>query len=336
MNNTLAKKYAQELDNFDHSMVRYEKDYDLMLREVIDGLDKRQKELPCKYFYDEKGSQLFDQICQLDEYYPTRTELSIMQDNIEQISDVLGDDVMLIEYGSGSSEKIKIILDNIKGIKAYLPVDISMEHLVRSSAQIAAQYKDLEVIPVFADYNRSFIIPMPGNPIKTKIVYFPGSTIGNFHPSEAEIFLNRIKRVVNKHGGLLIGVDLKKDKTILQQAYNDSQGITARFNLNILQHINNKLRLDFDLLAFRHKAFFNEEQGRIEMHLVSQEQQSVMINDKEIRFKKGESIWTESSYKYSLGEFEALANRSGFLVEKVWTDDRQFFSVQYLKMAGQS
>jgi len=334
MDKTLVKRYAKKLDNFDHSMVRREKDYNLMLKEVIEGLGKSQKELPCKYFYDEKGSQLFDRICQLDEYYPTRTELRIMQDNIDSISEVLGDDVMLIEYGSGSSEKIKIILDNVKGIKAYLPVDISMEHLIKSAAQIAAQYKDLEVIPLCADYNRSFKIPLPKNPIKTKIVYFPGSTIGNFHPSEAETFISRIRRVVNKHGGLLIGVDLKKDKKILQQAYNDSQGITAQFNLNLLQHINNKLDANFDPQAYIHEAFYNPQQGRVEMHLVSREHQAVLINDTEIPIKKGESIWTESSYKYNLEEFAVLANRSGFEVEKVWTDDENLFSVQYLKTDG--
>jgi len=332
MNNTLQKKSDNELTRIPfNTTTDTDNDTELMYKEVLEGLGKSPKELPCKYFYDELGSQLFDQICELDEYYLTRTELRIMEQNINEISKVLGDEIMLIEYGSGSSEKIKIMLDNIKGIKAYLPIDISMEHLVKSASQIAAHYKELEVIPVCADYNNSFMIPMPRKSTKRKVVYFPGSTIGNFHPAEAEVFLSRISKVVNAEGGLLIGVDIKKDREVLHNAYNDQKGVTAQFNLNQLKHINNKLGSDFNLDAFKHDAIFNEQKGRIEMHLVSTKGQTVNVNGSTFKFNKGESIWTESSYKYSVDEFASLAKKAGFIVEKVWIDDDLLFSVQYLK-----
>jgi len=334
MNNTQLKNYTYDSDknrSFDTAIAQLDNDAKLMYKEVIVGLEKSPKELPSKYFYDELGSQLFDQICGLEEYYLTRTELSIMRQYIAEISEELGDELMLIEYGSGSSEKIKVLLDNIKGIKAYLPIDISLEHLVKSAAQIATQYKDLEVIPVCEDYNNSFMIPLPKKATKRKVVFFPGSTIGNFHPSQAENFLARITKVVNPEGGLLIGVDLKKDSDILNSAYNDQKGITAQFNINQLSHINNKLDANFDLDSFMHDAFYNEREGRIEMHLVSEKQQTVNINGSTFKFNQGEHIWTESSYKYSLDEFAALAEKAGFNVEKVWTDDELLFSVQYLK-----
>lgn len=302
----------------------------LMYQEVIEGLSKPRKELPSKYFYDERGSQLFDEICSLEEYYVTRTELGIMHKNIDEMSDVMGDKLMFIEYGSGSSEKIKIILDHIKGICTYVPIDISCKHLAKSAAQIASQYKKLEVIPVCADFNKPFSIPDPKNKIVHKIVYFPGSTIGNFHPDEAREFLKRIALVAGHKGGLLIGVDLKKDASILNKAYNDSRGVTAEFNLNQLKRFNRELGSDFNLDNFRHNAFYNDEEGRIEMHLVSQINQSVQVNGTTILFEKDETIWTESSYKYTLDEFKILANDSGFSVKKVWTDKDNLFSVQYL------
>ena len=302
----------------------------LMYQEVIEGLSKPRKELPSKYFYDERGSQLFDEICSLEEYYVTRTELGIMHKNIDEMSDVMGDKLMFIEYGSGSSEKIKIILDHIKGICTYVPIDISCKHLAKSAAQIASQYKKLEVIPVCADFNKPFSIPDPKNKIVHKIVYFPGSTIGNFHPDEAREFLKRIALVAGPKGGLLIGVDLKKDTSILNKAYNDSRGVTAEFNLNQLKRFNRELGSNFNLDNFRHNAFYNNEEGRIEMHLVSQINQSVQVNGTTISFEKDETIWTESSYKYTLDEFKILANDSGFSVKKVWTDKDNLFNVQYL------
>ncbi len=314
------------------NLLRKEKSIGLksMYKEVIEGLSKSRKELPCKYFYDEHGSQLFDEICSLEEYYVTRTELDIMHKNIDEMSDVMGRKLMFVEYGSGSSEKIKIILDHVKGICTYVPIDISCKHLSKSAAQIASQYKQIEVIPVCADYNKPFSIPESKNNILHKIVYFPGSTIGNFHPDEARKFLKQIAEVAGPNGGLLIGVDLKKDSSILNRAYNDSRGITAEFNLNQLKHLNRELGTDFELDNFRHRAFYNSEQGRIEMHLISTENQTVSLNGTTISFDKDESIWTESSYKYSLAEFKSVAIDAGFSVKQVWTDENNLFSVQYL------
>ncbi|MCB0283253.1 MAG: L-histidine N(alpha)-methyltransferase [Calditrichaeota bacterium] len=302
-----------------------------MYADVIEGLSKSRKELPSKYFYDERGSELFEEICNLEEYYITRTELEIMKENISDISEILGKKLMFIEYGSGSSEKIKIILDQVKGINVYVPIDISCRHLAKSAAQIASEYNHLEVIPVCADYSKPFEIPEPKSEIKHRIVYFPGSTIGNFHPQDARVFLEKIVKVAGENGGLLIGVDLKKNKTILDKAYNDARGVTAEFNLNQLTHINRELGSNFNLDKFKHKAFYNEEKGRVEMHLESLDDQRVKLNGKVFDFNRGERIWTESSYKYSLKEFEQLAQSAGFRVRKVWTDEKELFSVQYLE-----
>jgi len=302
----------------------------LMYREIIDGLSKSRKELPCKYFYDERGSKLFDDICELQEYYITRTELGIMKDNIDEISEFLGEKLMFIEYGSGSSEKIKIILDHVKGMTVYVPIDISCAHLNKSAAEIDEMYESLEVIPVCADYNKPFTIPTPKSEVTHKVVYFPGSTIGNFHKEEAVEFLKGIADVTGEHGSLLIGVDLKKDHELLRRAYNDEQGVTAEFNLNQLKRFNRELGSDFNINDFEHDAIYNEKHGRVEMHIVSKKSQIVRLNGSTVEFKKDERIWTESSYKYSLQEFKEIANKAGFEIKKVWTDKDCLFSVQYL------
>jgi len=330
MDNLKTKLSVKNPENPNHS--ENSADLKLMLKEVVNGLNKPQKELPCKFFYDEEGSLLFDQICGLDEYYITRTELSIMEDYIDEIADFLDDKLMFIEYGSGSSEKIKIILDHVNKIKVYVPIDISGDHLIKSAAQIASEYRYIEVIPLWADYNKPFTIPHPESVIEQKIVYFPGSTIGNFHPADAVSFLKGIAKVVGKSGGLIIGVDLKKDRKILQQAYNDYQGITAAFNLNQLKHLNDRLNTSFDLNAFEHDAFYNTEKSRIEMHLVSKRDQSVQLNGATIHFKQGETIWTESSYKYDINEFAYLAREAGFETKRVWRDKKHLFSVHYLEV----
>jgi dimethylhistidine N-methyltransferase len=308
----------------------FEPDTDSLCREIIEGLQSPVKELPCKLFYDERGSRLFEEICGLDEYYPTRTETVIMQTYISEIAPLIGSKSMLIEYGSGNSEKTRILLDHLPDLTAYVPIDISKEHLARSAASIAAAYPGLDVIPVCADYNDDLELPSYNRPISHRVVYFPGSTIGNFHHGEAEEFLVKIARVCGANGGLLIGVDLKKDPDILNRAYNDREGVTAAFNLNILARVNRELGANFQLDRFRHHAFYNEKMGRIEMHLVSMTDQTVRVCGIEIHFKTGESIWTESSYKYSLEEFADLAAKAGFKVRNVWTDDARLFSVQYL------
>jgi dimethylhistidine N-methyltransferase len=302
-----------------------------ILTEVVEGLKKFPKQLPSKLFYDQKGSKLFDEICRLDEYYPTRTEMKIMEDNIEEMSALLGEGTLLIELGSGSSIKIRLLLNNIPGLAGYIPVDISEQHLIHSSEVLMDEYPRIDIYPLVADYTKIFEIPEIRNHFDHKAVYFPGSTIGNFRREEAKEFLGRIAQIAGNNGGLVIGVDLKKDKKILEAAYNDKKGITAEFNLNILSHINNELDTKFDLNKFGHYAFFNEEFGRIEMHLISKTEQSVKLNGSTIRFEQGEHIITEYSYKYTPQEFAKLASDS-FTVNKVWIDKNNLFSVQYLRV----
>jgi dimethylhistidine N-methyltransferase len=298
---------------------------------VLQGLQDARKELPSKYFYDDVGSQLFEQICELDEYYLTRTELAIMQEHTQEMAALLGPQCLLIEYGSGSSTKVCLLLDALEDPAGYVPIDIAKEQLLRSVAALSLAYPDLEVLPVCADYTSDFELPMPSKPVSQRVAYFPGSTIGNFDREPAKRFLRQIARAC-VGGGLLIGVDLKKDFNILHRAYNDSQGVTAQFNKHLLVRINQELDANFQLNQFGHYAFYNPGQSRIEMHLVSLKNQTVRIRETEISFKLGESIWTESSYKYTVEEFAHLAATAGFSVERVWTDSRQLFSVQYLRV----
>jgi dimethylhistidine N-methyltransferase len=301
-----------------------------ILLEVLAGLTSSPKYLPSKLFYDEKGSALFDEICSLEEYYLTRTEIRIMKDNIEEMSSLLGEGTLLVELGSGSSIKIRLLLDNIPGLAGYVPVDISAEHLSNAVEILKDEYPHINIFPLAADYTKDFELPEINKPYDHKAVYYPGSTIGNFTPKEAKEFLRRISKICGPNGGLIIGVDLRKDKETLENAYNDKEGVTAAFNLNILEHINNELDLNFDLEKFRHFSFFNEKAGRIEMHLISKENQDVNLDGSLINFKKGESILTEYSYKYTLEEFRDLV--SGFFeVRNVWTDKDNLFSVQYLR-----
>ena len=298
--------------------------------EVLRGLRQPRKELPCKFFYDERGSRLFDQICALEEYYPTRTELGIMRERAPEIAALLGPGALLVEYGSGSSTKTRILLDALDTPPGYVPIDISKEHLLRSSAALARAYPDIEVLPVCADYTRTFTLPLPRRPIARRVVYFPGSTIGNFDRESARRFLRQIAELCMPGGGLLIGVDLRKDPLVLHRAYNDREGVTAAFNLNLLARINRELGADFQLDRFAHYAFYNPTEGRIEMHLTSLAEQTVHIGDEAIPFALGESIWTESSHKYTVGEFAHMAAGAGFALQHVWTDPQQLFSVQYL------
>ena len=300
--------------------------------EVLQGLQDSRKELPSKYFYDDKGSYLFEQICELDEYYPTRTELGIMQANISEIASLLGPQCLLIEYGSGSSTKTRLLLDALQSPAGYVPIEISKEQLLRSVASLTQAYPQLEVLPICADYTGDFALPNPSKLVFRRVAYFPGSTIGNFDREPAQHFLRQIARTC-RGGGLLIGVDLKKDFNILHRAYNDAQGVTAQFNLHLLERINQELDADFQLAHFGHYAFYNPGQSRIEMHLVSLTNQVVHIGEVEISFKLGESIWTESSYKYTLSEFAQLAAGAGLTMQHVWTDPQQLFSVQYLSIA---
>jgi dimethylhistidine N-methyltransferase len=295
--------------------------------EVLRGLRSPQKELPCKLLYDEVGSELFEQICTLDEYYPTRAEMRIMRTAAPEMAARMGPQCLLIEYGSGSSTKTRLLLDHLDRPAGYVPIDISGEQLQSSAAAIRQAYPGLEVLPVAADYTAGFDIPAPRQRPRRRIAYYPGSTIGNFVPDEARRFLARMARQCE---GLLIGVDLKKDPLMLHRAYNDALGVTARFNLNLLVRLNRELGATFHVDGFRHYAFYNPVFARVEMHLVSLVDQRVRVAGVEIAFERGESIWTEASYKYSLDDFAGLAAAAGWHVEQVWTDDRGLFSIQYL------
>jgi dimethylhistidine N-methyltransferase len=297
-------------------------------QEVIDGLRRSLKELPCKLFYDEKGSLLFDRICELEEYYPTRTEAKIMNDYGGEIAAAVGPKSLVIEYGSGASDKTRILLDHLEDPVGYVPIDISREYLLQSSRRISSAYPRLEVLPVCADYEQPFSVPAPTRPAASRLVYFPGSTIGNFHLAEAKRFLSRMASHAGPSGKMLIGVDVKKDPDILTRAYNDSEGVTAEFNMNILRRINEELGTCFDTGAFKHHAYYNDAAGRIEMHLVSLVRQTVNIDQWKFEFEEGESIWTESSYKFHIGEFAEIAGDAGFTLERVWQDERELFSVQ--------
>lgn len=300
------------------------------LQDVLDGLDRDDKQLPSKYLYDVRGSDLFDQITQLDEYYPTRTEAAITRSNLDAIADAMGTQALLVEYGSGTSEKTRILLDRLStDLAGYVPVDISKDHLLQAAGDIADAYPALDVRPVCADYTSTFPLPDLAEEASRTVVYFPGSTIGNFTLDEAVAFLQRIADIAGPGGGLLIGVDLKKDPSILHAAYNDREGVTAAFNLNLLRRINRELGGDFDLSAFHHEAIWNAERGCIDMTLVSDAEQVVHVGGQAFSFQKGETIHTEYSFKYSLDEFADLASDAGFRVDTVWTDDQSLFSLQY-------
>ena len=299
--------------------------------EVLRGLRKPQKELPSKYFYDEKGSHLFELICTLEEYYIPSTEAAIMADCTNEVAELIGPCAFLLEYGSGDCEKVRLLLDNLPNPTAYTPIDISEQQLIRVSRGISLDYPHLEVLPVCADYTSNLELPVPSKYCHRTVVYFPGSTISNFDPEQAAQFLEYVSGVCGEGGGLLIGVDLKKDPTILHQAYNDTRGVTAAFNLNLLERINRELGADFELDSFEHYAFYNPIKSRVELHLVSLREQEVHIGENSTLFRKGESIWTESSYKFNLDEFERMAAKAGFRVKRVWTDRQNWFSVQYLE-----
>ncbi len=305
-------------------------------QEVLEGLSQPDKRLSPKWFYDEEGSRLFDQITELPEYYLTRTELGILNAHISEMCELIGERVTVVELGAGSSVKVRILLDHLNNPAAFIPVDISGDHLLEAARTLASDYPDLEILPVCADFTQPFDLPAPVTPAKRNLVFFPGSTIGNFGLLQAKQLLGVMAIEAGQGGGLLIGVDLKKDTATLEDAYNDSAGVTARFNLNLLTRLNREIGADFDLDLFTHRAIYSEDKGRIEMHLVSDEDQSVNIAGQRIDFVAGEYILTECSHKYELQEFANLAGEAGFAVRKVWTDPDKLFSVQYLELGQES
>ena len=302
------------------------------LDEVIAGLSAPKKTLPCKLFYDERGSGLFDRICELDEYYVTRVENALMAEHAVEMADVIGPGCLLIEYGAGSSTKIRALLDHLRQPAAFVPVDISGEHLVRSTDALKRSYPGVEINPVVANFTAPFKVPAPSIKPSRSVVYFPGSTIGNFTPEAAAELLRGIAERVGPGGGLLIGVDLVKSPDVLHAAYNDREGVTAAFNLNLLVRLNRELGANFNLSCFTHRATYNEKKARVEMRLHSDRRQSAEIAGHRFDFEAGESILTEYSHKYTVESFGKIAGVAGFSTRRVWTDGDDLFSVQYLEL----
>jgi dimethylhistidine N-methyltransferase len=298
--------------------------------DIVAGLTARPKRLSPKYFYDETGARLFEQITALPEYYLTRAELAVLRDNAAAIADYIQDGAALVEFGSGSSRKARVLLAAAPKIAAYVPVDISSELLAEEAQALRRDYPRLKVLPVEADFTRPFRLPAALADIP-RTGFFPGSTIGNFEPHEACSFLRHARQILGAGSILIIGVDLVKDKDILNAAYDDEAGVTAKFNLNLLTRINRELGANFDLTSFSHKAFYNSERSRIEMHLASKKRQKVRVAGRTIDFRAGETIHTENSYKYTLESFGALARGAGWTPAAVWTDRDGYFSVQALR-----
>jgi dimethylhistidine N-methyltransferase len=304
---------------------------DAFAADVVAGLTAKPKRLSPKYFYDTAGSALFDRITHLDEYYPTRCELGILRDNAPAIASLFPPGCALIEFGAGSSRKARILLGAAASIEAYVPVDISGDFLRQDAAQLRRDFPHLAVHPLVEDFTKTFDLPADIAALP-RVGFFPGSTIGNFEPHEACGFLRHAGGLLGAGAVLVIGVDLVKDKEILFRAYNDADGVTAKFNLNLLARINRELGANFDLEAFEHHAFYNSEQHRIEMHLASTRRQKVRVNGATIDFRAGETIHTENSYKYTVESFQAMARGSGWSPRAVWTD--RMFSVHALSYDG--
>jgi dimethylhistidine N-methyltransferase len=298
--------------------------------DVVAGLGKFPKQIPCKYFYDETGSRLFERICELDEYYLTRAELEIMQVHAREMAELLGPRCLLIEYGSGSSLKTRHLLDHLAAPAAYVPIDVSAGPLCESAEILTRRYPGLEVLPLCADFTQHLDLPCSKISPRRRVVYFPGSTIGNLMPSDAIALFRRTAELCGTGGGMLLGVDLKKDERVLHAAYNDRGGVTAAFNLNLLARINRELGADFQLSQFAHQAFYNAGAGRIEMQLVSQCDQVVHVNALEFPFRAGEAVCTEYSYKYACADLQQRAAAGSFRVRRLWYDQKRSFCVAYL------
>jgi dimethylhistidine N-methyltransferase len=297
------------------------------LAQAIVGLTSSPRTLPSKFFYDERGSELFLQISELPEYYVTRTETEILRTFGAEMADSVGENAELVGFGTGAGIKTRMLLEHLRDLIAYVPVDISKQSLTESAESLSLAMPSLEILPVCADYLQPIRLPTPSRQPDHIAVYFPGSTIGNLKPEIALHFLQRVARLCGHSGGLIIGVDLQKPKAILEAAYNDSAGVTAEFNLNLLVRANRELGADFDLARWRHRAIYDESAARIEMHLLSAGAQRVHLGGQEFVFADGEKIVTEFSYKYTVEGFTALACEAGFQLARVWSDARKLFAV---------
>jgi dimethylhistidine N-methyltransferase len=302
---------------------------DDLAADVLAGFSRPQKSIPPKYFYDTEGSRLFDAITELPEYYPTRTETAMLREYADAIANKAGTGHLLVEPGSGSCTKARILFEDLQPC-AYVPMDISRDHLRVAAQEVAVDFPWLQVHAACTDFTRLMKLP-PNSPEGRRLAFFPGSSIGNFDPDAAVGFLSMVADMVGPGGQLLIGVDLKKDKALLEAAYDDAEGVTAAFNLNLLTRINRELGADFDLAQWRHKALYNESEGRVEMHLVSRVAQQVSLRGQTFHFAAGETIHTENSYKYSVAEFRDLAARAGFSTDTAWVDADRLFSLHLLQ-----
>ena len=298
---------------------------------ALEGLRKTPKQLSPVWFYDEEGSTLFDSICELPEYYLTRTEMQIMTQHAAEMARCIGPQAALIEFGSGSSDKTRVLLDKLESLACYVPIDISRDYLFETAGLLARDYPSLRITPVCADFTQPFDLPVHIAAAHRRIVYFPGSTLGNFETDAAQRVLTTMRTIIGRKGAVLIGIDLRKDPRVLQRAYNDAAGVTAEFNLNALRHMNRELGADFDVDAFEHSALWIENQSRIEMHLVSKRDQEVHLGDEIVRIERGEHLRTECCHKYTLEGFAELAASADMIVSHVWTDPERKFSVQLLE-----
>src|SRR3954451_15905592 len=311
---------------------RFDEQTSTFASDVIEGLSQHPKRLSPKYFYDAAGSELFEQITVLPEYYPTRTELGILRDRAAEIASIIPQGAALVEFGAGATTKVRLLLERCE-FGAYVPVDISGDFLNAQADALRKDFPGLAVYPVAADFTAPFALPaeIAGMP---KVGFFPGSTLGNFEPHEASAFLRSAREILGEGAQMIIGVDLEKNERVLYDAYNDAAGVTARFNLNVLVRINRELGGNFDISAFMHRSIYNRERHRIEMHLISRKAQRVRVLARHFSFRPGESIHTENSYKYSLDRFTALAQASGWQVKESWTDENRMFSVHALTAAA--
>lgn len=301
-----------------------------LLKEVLTGLSKSQKTIHPKYLYDKKGSEIFEKICHVPDYYPTRAEKNILKKYAKEMAEIIGPEALVIEPGSGSGEKVRDLLHALEKPTGYVPLEIAKDILLRMTGELISEFPDLDIHPICADFTQDIELPdLVLNKTEKRVVFFPGSTIGNLHPDEAIHFLKKFRKMMGDDGGLLIGVDLKKDKEVFHRAYNDSLGVTAEFNLNLLNRINREADATFETDNFVHEAFYNEEKSRVEMHLRSKISQIVRVNHSIFRFREGETIHTENSYKYSVEEFCELCARARFKIQKVWKDDENLFCVYY-------
>lgn len=300
--------------------------------DVLRDLQGTPRTLNPKLFYDARGARLFEEICELDEYYLTRSELTILRGRVGEIADLIGPGAVLVEYGSGAGVKVRMLLDALDAPAAYVPIDISTTQLASVARDLGTEYPALEIHPIGADFTAPVRLP-PLPSTGRRVAFFPGSTIGNFHPAEAAAFLGRVRRTLGSSGAMVLGVDRRKDPARLEAAYDDARGVTAAFNLNILARLNRDMGADFDLTAFQHRAPWNDEASRIEMHLESLTDQVVHIDGSRIPFRRGESIWTESSYKYDAERLEQVVTSAGFTLSRLWSDANDDFWLAYLEVS---